>query len=117
MQIFISHQQKLHFENLLNSGINKNIYISGNTVVDAISLVPNFNNRNIIDGIDISKEEYILTTIHRRENWGSPIERIAKGISEIFIKIKILRLILPLHKNPLVRESNKEKLGHYENVF
>ena len=71
---------KTSYNNLLKSGINKNIYISGNTVVDALSLVPNIKNKKIINGIDINTDKYILTTIHRRENWGAPIENIAKGI-------------------------------------
>ena len=108
---------EISFQNLINSGINKNIYISGNTVVDAISLVPDLKDGNLIDGIDINKEEYILTTIHRRENWGSPIERIAEGISKFIDKNKDTKIILPLHKNPLVRKPIKEKLGHYANVI
>ncbi|MAV79616.1 MAG: UDP-N-acetylglucosamine 2-epimerase (non-hydrolyzing) [Flavobacteriaceae bacterium] len=108
---------KTSYNNLLKSGINKNIYISGNTVVDALSLVPNIKNKKIINGIDINTDKYILTTIHRRENWGAPIENIAKGILNFLDKNKNVKLILPLHKNPLVRKPIRKILGHYENIF
>jgi len=108
---------KTSYENLFKSGINKNIYISGNTVVDALSLVPSVNDENIISGIDINKEKYILTTIHRRENWGSPIENIAKGILNFLQKNKEIKLILPLHKNPIVRESIQDLLKDNKNIF
>ena len=39
---------EISFQNLLDSGINKNIYISGNTVVDAISLVPDFKDGTLL---------------------------------------------------------------------
>lgn len=108
---------QISFQNLLNNGIIKNIHISGNTVVDAMSLVSNSKRGNLIDGIDINTEEYILTTIHRRENWGKPLKNIAKGILNFADKHKNIKLILPLHKNPIVRKPIKEILGNHENIF
>ena len=120
----ISQLTSLHFsptklasENLLKNGIKKDIFVSGNTVVDALNLVSKKKNNFKIEGIDIFNEKFILTTVHRRENWGEPIKNIAKAILNVVKKNEEMKVILPMHKNPLVRKPLIDLLGNNENIF
>ncbi len=108
---------KIAFKNLSNNGINKNVFISGNTVVDALNIVSKKINHPNIKNFDIFKEKYILTTVHRRENWGNPIRNIAKGIQNIAAKNKNLKFIIPMHKNPSVRVPLVDLLGKNKNIL
>ena len=120
----ISQLASLHFsptkmasENLLKNGIKKNIFVSGNTVVDALNLVSKRNNKFKIEGIDIYNEAFILTTVHRRENWGDPLKNIARAILNVVKKNDGIKVILPMHRNPLVRKLLIEQLGNNENIL
>ena len=120
----ISQLSSLHFpptklasENLLKNGIKKDIFVSGNTVVDALNLVSKKKNNFKIEGIDIFNEKFILTTVHRRENWGEPIKNIARAILNVVKKNEEMKVILPMHKNPLVRKPLIDLLGNNENIF
>ncbi len=108
---------ELAYENLLKNGIKKDIFISGNTVVDALNLVSKKKNNFKIEGIDIFNEKFILTTVHRRENWGEPIKNISKAILNVVKKNEGIKVILPMHKNPLVRKPLIEILGNNENIL
>ena len=108
---------ELAYENLLKNGIKKDIFISGNTVVDALNLVSRKKNNFKIEGIDIFNEKFILTTVHRRENWGEPIKNISKAILNVVNKNEGIKVILPMHKNPLVRKPLIEILGNNENIL
>ena len=120
----ISQLTSLHFaptklasENLLKNGIKNDIFVSGNTVVDALNLVSKKKNNFKIEGIDIFNEKFILTTVHRRENWGEPIKNIAKAILNVVKKNEEMKVILPMHKNPLVRKPLIDLLGNNDNIF
>ena len=108
---------KIAFENLKKSGISHNIFISGNTVVDALNMVSKKIKKSPILDIDIFNEKYILTTVHRRENWGNPIRNIAKGILNIVNRNKKLKFIIPMHMNPLVRVPLIDMLGNNKNIL
>ena len=108
---------KLASENLLKNGIKKDIFVSGNTVVDALNLVSDKKNNFKLEGIDIFNEKFILTTVHRRENWGEPLKNIAKAILTVVKKNDGIKVILPMHKNPLVRNILIEQLGNNKNIL
>lgn len=96
-------------ENLLAEGISENrIYVTGNTVVDAIQMLAGsgtaikvLKNKSSI----IPKEDFILITAHRRENHGSGISSICKAIKEISRVHPELEFIFPVHLNPNVRKT------------
>jgi len=115
-RVLLSHLADLHFaptsvsrENLLKEGIKKeNIFITGNTVIDALfKTVKKKNNNRIKDKknkkeIDLNKK-FILITTHRRENFGEPLKNICLAIKEL-VKEEDFEadFILPVHKNPNV---------------
>ena len=95
--------------NLLSEGINREkIFISGNTVIDALFSVvrktysfiePALNNK------DIFSKKIILVTVHRRENWGEPLKEICQALLKILEIDRDVLIIFPMHKNPRIREE------------
>jgi UDP-N-acetylglucosamine 2-epimerase (non-hydrolysing) len=59
----------------------------------------------------------ILATVHRRENWGEPLESIAQSFLQILDKFSDTALLLPLHRNPTVREPLQAMLGNHPRIF
>ncbi len=90
----------------------KNIFITGNTVVDA--------QKWVIKKYDIRKEitpgRNILVTMHRRENWGSDIEEACTAIASLAKKYSDLHVLFPVHLNPIVKKSVDPILGALPNV-
>jgi UDP-N-acetylglucosamine 2-epimerase (non-hydrolysing) len=70
-----------------------------------------------IPGLDWSKYRTILATVHRRENWGSPLQDIAESFLQILEQFPDTALLLPLHKNPTVREPLQQLLGNHSRIF
>lgn len=90
--------------NLLKENHSDNqIFITGNTVIDALkySVKEDFKHE-ILDNIR-SPSRIILLTMHRRENIGLPMENVFKGILEIVKRNKDVEIIFPVHLNPQVR--------------
>lgn len=107
--------------NLLKEGIEGQlIYITGNTVVDALlaTVNPKFQFEEHLQTIlDLNKEKrLILMTTHRRENLGEPMRQIYKAIETVLNEYPDIYVIFPVHRNPAVREVVSEVLGHHERV-
>lgn len=104
-------------ENLEKENINKNIYITGNTVIDALLSVIDekheFDDKSL-NNIDFENKKIVLLTAHRRENWGEPMKDIFASVRELVIKNDDVNVIFPMHKNPLIRELAKESFKGVE---
>ena len=104
--------------NLEKENIDKNIYITGNTVIDAlISVIDNdykFEDK-ILNSIDFNNKKIVLLTAHRRENWGEPMKDIFAAVKELVTKNEDVNVIFPMHKNPLIRELANESFKGVEN--
>lgn len=98
-------------ENLLREGIKEeSIIVTGNTIVDAVYWIAK-------DVSEISTDKkLILVTAHRRENWGKPMEELAFAIKELVMEFSDVTFIVPLHKNPIVREIFNKILSNIERV-
>ena len=96
-----THKSK---QNLLREAKKKNIYVTGNTAIDALKLTikEDYQNPQIDDFNE--KERVILLTSHRRENIGTPMENIFKAVKKIVEEYEDVKVIYPVHKNPKVRE-------------
>jgi UDP-N-acetylglucosamine 2-epimerase (non-hydrolysing) len=123
----ISKIAKWHFAptktakgNLLAEGIpSESIYITGNTVVDAIQMlassksdIESLKNKSTI----VPKQEFVLVTAHRRENHISGIGSICKAIKEIAQKHPDLEFIFPMHLNPNVRKTVMGEFANHPQV-
>ena len=108
---------KTNENNLLSEGINKEkIYVTGNTVIDALLSVINENHifeDKTLNNIDFENKKVILLTTHRRENWGEPMENIFKAMIELIEGNKDVEIIFPMHKNPAIRELAHKYFDKY----
>ena len=137
----ISVLSLLHFaptktakDNLIAEGINSNnIYITGNTVIDALEMAMKniiFDNKtktelsNWFSKICSSSEDIIdkrkkliLITGHRRENFGCKMEKIFTSIRNLAIRYPQITFLFPVHLNPIVNDIVKPILSNLDNVI
>lgn len=120
----ISQVAQLHFaptslavDNLRRSGVVGEIHQTGNTVIDALLMMAQRQPACNIPSLDWQKYRTLLATVHRRENWGEPLKDIAQGFLHILSKFTDTALLLPLHRNPTVREPLQAMLGNHPRVF
>lgn len=106
--------------NLLKEGINEDdIYITGNTVIDAMKTTVENNyifDTEELNSIDYLNKKVILVTAHRRENWGEGIENICKSIKTIVEVKKDVEVVYLVHLNPIVKEVVYKYLDGIERV-
>lgn len=113
-------------ENLLKENFpSENIYVTGNTVIDALYFVVD----KIRNDTSINKElkeefgfldfnkKVILITGHRRENFGQGFENICAAINELASIHKDIQFVYPMHLNPNVREPVEKYLSDKPNIF
>lgn len=109
------------YENLLSEGVkSEDIFISGNTVIDALFLMVKENyifRETSLKDKKIFKKKIILVTMHRRENWGEPLRKTCRAINKIIDKHSDVSVIFPLHKNPEIRSNVKEILQNRKNIL
>ncbi len=104
--------------NLIKEGIeDKDIYITGNTVIDALKTTVSKEYKLCagMDDVDFSKR-VILVTAHRRENLGEPLENICRALKRIVSEFEDVQLVYPVHLNPAVRETVNKYLAGMDRV-
>lgn len=111
---------ELNRKNLLAENVSDdNIIVTGNTVIDALYYVTEkdyeFESEELRN-IDFENERVILLTCHRRENWGEPMENIFTAVRIIAEKYPDSKIIFPMHKNPLVRDTARRIMGESPNI-
>ncbi|GHV72137.1 UDP-N-acetyl glucosamine 2-epimerase [Spirochaetia bacterium] len=129
-RIITGHIADYHFaptkravENLKNEGVTNNVYMVGNTVIDALHLGLDIikcedenKYRAFFPFMDFSKRT-ILMTGHRRESFGDGFENICKAVVYIAGKYPDIQFVYPMHFNPNVREPVNRILKDMDNVF
>ena len=111
----ISYNKK----NLERENIYKNIYITGNTVIDAFKYTVKkqykFKNESLRK-IEFDGFRVILMTAHRRENVGKPLENICRAAKRIVDENQDIQIICPVHLNPSVRDTIVSILENQERI-
>lgn len=104
---------KVNLEGCLNKG--QKIIVTGNTVIDALktTVSEDYSNQHL-DWV--GNDRLILLTAHRRENLGTPMEHIFKAIRRLVDEFVGLKVIYPVHLNPVVQDTAKKILGDSKNV-
>jgi UDP-N-acetylglucosamine 2-epimerase (non-hydrolysing) len=128
-RIITGHIADYHFAptdnavaNLEREGIIRDVYMVGNTVIDALyiglKLIKNNEQlyRSFFCFLDFSKK-IILITAHRRESFGDGFENICKAIVCIAHKFNDVQFVYPMHMNPGVREPVNRILKEIPNIF
>lgn len=107
---------KMSKQNLLKEGKDESkIYITGNTVIDAMSTtIDNDYSNEVLDWV--GNDKMILLTAHRRENLGEPMYRIFRAVKRIVDEFEDVKVVYPIHLNPKVREIANEVLKNCERV-
>jgi UDP-N-acetylglucosamine 2-epimerase (non-hydrolysing) len=115
--------------NLLKEGFeDKSIYVTGNTVVDAlIEIKAKLENESLNASLkkdlelkldcQFDNKEFVLLTLHRREKFGEEMLNLLHTIKELAEQNKNLNFIYPTHLNPNVAKPVKEILGNSENIL
>lgn len=107
---------KLSADNLIKEGKKKeNIFITGNTVIDAMSTTISDDYQNeVFDWV--GNDRMILLTAHRRENIGDSMRSIFKAVKRIVTEFPDVKVVYPIHKNPVVRKIANEIFGDCDKV-
>lgn len=119
-RVLISKVADLHFapselarRNLLDEGVDEaSIAVTGNTGVDAFRLTA----RTTPLEREPSRRQHLLVTLHRRENWGRPLEEACRGLRMLLAELPNLEIVFPMHANPRVRETVVASLGDLDRV-
>lgn len=104
-------------QNLRGSDVVGEIVQTGNTVIDALLQVAEQHPPCPVEGLDWAQQRVLLVTLHRRENWGEPLQTIAKALLQLLDQFPDTALFLPLHRNALVRQPLQDLLGSHPRAF
>lgn len=107
--------------NLVRENVDPStICITGNTVIDAllnvVEQIAQFDDR-ALEEITASGRPILLTTSHRRENWGKPMEGVGRALRRLAEANPNYTIVLPVHRNPLVRDALLPNVEGLENVL
>lgn len=103
-------------DNLVKEGKDEaHIYVTGNTVIDALKTTVKENySHPVLDWVGGSR--MVLLTAHRRENLGEPLFNIFRGIKQALDEVEDIKVIYPIHMNPVVRETAEKVFGGYDRI-
>jgi len=107
--------------NLLEAGVSsRDVLVTGNTVIDALLWTvdrrPPFEDSRL-DQFCRDDRPMLLVTAHRRESWGSGMAAIADALAAIAEAEPDLRIVFPLHRNPIVRETIEPAVRRFDNLL
>lgn len=110
-----------NLENLKRENITEGVFVTGNTVIDAMEMIITeryrFKNQTLCN-MDFSRgKKYILMTAHRRENLGVPLENICHAVKRIVEEYEDIIVIYPVHMNPRVRNTVNNILGENNRII
>lgn len=124
-RVLIGHIADWHFaptmtaaEALYEENVTKNVFITGNTVIDALMETERLLSeqpRNPLPQIPEGKK-IILVTGHRRENYGEGFDNICQALKEISERYPECEIVYPVHLNPYVKEPVTEHLSGLSNI-
>ncbi len=103
-------------DNLAKESITKGVFLTGNTVIDALQTTVKQDYRfttEILNQLDYVNRKVILVTCHRRENYGQPMVNIMTALRRVADAFPDVELVYPVHLSPVVQEAAHKHLdGH-----
>jgi UDP-N-acetylglucosamine 2-epimerase (non-hydrolysing) len=108
-------------ENLVREGVPLNrVFVCGNTAIDALGWAADlrtpYDDEQLADLEHDEATRVIVVTAHRRENWGSGLDRIGTAVGLLADRYPDVRFVLPVHPNPRVAEVLEGRLAGRPNV-
>ena len=110
---------KANAENLRREGIRGEIFVTGNTAIDAMGYTVKEGRRfqtALLNDLDFEHHRIIAVTCHRRENYGRPMEEILSAIAEVVRTHEDVEGVYPVHLSPVVRECAQRYLGGKDRI-
>lgn len=114
-RVLTSRLADMHFcptagnrENLVKEGHRRNLFITGNTVIDALKTTVQKDyhfSTEALNALPYSEKKVLLITCHRRENYGEPMKNILMALRQIAESRQDVELVYPVHLSPVVREA------------
>ncbi len=103
-------------QNLICEGKSPNtVYVTGNTVIDALKTTVREDYTH--PELEWAKDSrLIMLTAHRRENLGEPMHRMFRAIRRIVEETPDVKVIYPIHMNPVVRKAADEELKNNDRI-
>ena len=107
---------ELSRQNLLKEGKRpESIYVTGNTAIDALKTTVREDYTH--PELEWAKgSRLIMLTAHRRENLGEPMHHMFRSIRRIVDEHHDIKVIYPIHMNPVVRKAADEELGDDDRI-
>ena len=125
-RVLVGDLATLHFSptlanaaNLEKESIRGEIFITGNTVIDAMKTTvrPDFVFQDPdLNAMDFEHKKVVTMTCHRRENYGQPMEDIMAAVRQIVLDNPEIEVVYPVHLSPVVQECAKRNLGDLDRV-
>ena len=105
--------------NLAREDITDGVFITGNTVIDALktTVVKDYHfATDLLNKLDYEHKKIILVTCHRRENYGQPMANIMTALRRVAETFEDVELVYPVHLSPVVREAAAKYLSGHERI-
>lgn len=132
-RVLVGHIADYHFaptnkakENLFHEGIKDNVWVVGNSVIDALFMglkiiekkreLQNEIRLYFSSMFDEINDKVILVTGHRRESFGEGFKNICKALKKLSRSYPDIKIVYPVHLNPNVREPVYKILKGLENI-
>ncbi|MBP2001343.1 UDP-N-acetylglucosamine 2-epimerase (non-hydrolyzing) [Paenibacillus shirakamiensis] len=120
---FIGRVADLHFAPTVTSALQlaaenrfAHVHVTGNTVIDSLQwTIKDKFDHPLLQELD-SNKKWILLTMHRRENWGAPMEAVFQAVARVAEERDDVEFIFPVHPNPAIVRLAEEYLGGRERI-
>lgn len=114
-RVLTSNIADMHFcptmgnrENLIKEGHVRDLFITGNTVIDALktTVQPDYRfSTEALNKLPYAEKKVLLVTCHRRENYGEPMKQIMLALRQVAESHEEIELVYPVHLSPVVQEA------------
>ncbi len=106
-------------QNLLKEGVRDGIFVTGNTVIDALKTTVSKEyhfTTDLLNRLPYGEKKVLLVTCHRRENYGRPMEQIMTALRRVAEDHPEVELVYPVHLSPVVQETAARYLGGHPRI-
>ena len=109
-------------DNLLRENTDpQTVSVTGNTVIDALLVAVDRRvpppDEELAAALKDASRRVVLVTAHRRESWGEPMRAIGRAVARLADKHPEVLFVLPVHRNPKVREDLLPQIEGHTNVI
>ena len=102
---------------LLSEGVaTEKVVVTGNTIIDALLFTAAQPAESAPRARDDDERRVVLVTLHRRESWGEKLAEVASALADVARAEPDVRIVIPLHRNPVVRDAVIPRVDGLANI-